>query len=169
MQQPYSKLPNLKDPSLVGARLNRATIGTGNDYSDKINVSTISNGQFLNDGGIKFSSGGLTWSSQAFTTQAYTILEGTALNIYVDNGTIYKNGVVSGSKPLNLTTTGFSSFTGTIMDIELYSIVQSLGWIAYDFKRRVPDPSLVLQVNDGSKDLSRFNTTLTLSNLTSDP
>lgn len=88
--------------------------------------------------------------------------------------TIYVNGIASGTTG----TTNFSTFTpagqiarragglefsGQIRGVNLYSDARGADWIAYRYRKGVPDDSLVLHVTDGTKDYSRYRRTLTPS------
>jgi hypothetical protein len=107
------------DPSLVLNTL----ITDDNDLSVN-NVGITTTNAVLGKGGV-FTSGSMAWAPQTFTTQAYTFRESNgALSRYLFNGVdTFKNGVSGAALPLTITATGFSGFTGELVNIKLWSRV----------------------------------------------
>jgi len=163
VQQPYSIFPDPRDLTLEGAWYNRSVIGTSRDSSDNLKNATPTGISYL-DVGAGFTAGDFVIASTTFTTQAYSIQESGIWNRYVDNGSqIYLNGAATGSKPLDITATGFTGETVKVMDIEVYNIALDSGWAIEDFRKRVSDSSLILLVSDDVKDISRYRRVLTLA------
>lgn len=58
-----------------------------------------------------------------------------------------------------------NNFTGNIKDFRIYEEEKSDSWIKNEHQKGVPDDSLVLHVLDGTKDLSKYNESVTNSGL----
>jgi hypothetical protein len=74
-----------------------------------------------------FANGGIAYTAITTTSYDYWWRANTtsAWAHYAYNGTIYTNGVATGSLPVTVTTTGFSGATGTMKGLRVYSEVKS--------------------------------------------
>tara|TARA_R110000772_G_scaffold249530_2_gene364006 strand:+ start:117037 stop:118266 length:1230 start_codon:yes stop_codon:yes gene_type:complete len=54
---------------------------------------------------------------------------------------------------------------GSISNVEIYNETKDENWINWDYKRRVPDPSLLLWLPYGDKDYSRYNRAIIGTNI----
>jgi len=162
-KQPYSIFPDLEITTLEGVYFTLETSYSGADGSDKRNNATsLTNASFQSDGSVSFTAGDFVIPSTTFTTQIYWINESGQWNRYVDNGTlIYKNTVVVGSKPLTITSTGFTGETVHVKGIELYSHVYTVDEINADFQKAVPDSNVAFLTSNFIEDFSRFGAGLT--------
>ena len=75
-----------------------------------------------------FTNGGITWSSIPLTSYDYWWrASATAAWVHYgyDGTNVYTNGVLTGSLPVTVTTTGFSGVTGTMVGLRVYSEVKA--------------------------------------------
>jgi len=93
----------------------------------------------------------------SFETQSYWILETGVWNFYVKTGgTVYKNAAAGATLPITITSTGFTGFTGTIRDIELYGEIKSAGWVTNKYKPRYGSIKFQVAAADTSETCTDF-------------
>lgn len=87
--------------------------------------------------GLELSNGGIAWSSITFTSHSYWYKAAAgSWNHYLTDGTnVYTNGVLTGSMPVSISATGFSSVTGDMKDIKLFSEIKSADYALADYNR----------------------------------
>lgn len=117
------------------------TVFATNDGINELSrVNVVNNTGVVSIGnGIELSSGSITWNSVLVGTGVYVYdpQDGTGKAHYVVSGsTYYKNGVVTGSIPYAVTTTGITSITGIMHSIEVYSSVKSAAWVLNDYEQK---------------------------------
>lgn len=157
IQQPFDLLPDITDSALELAILNSKVHNTFRDYSNNANDATPVNNNiaFEERAGATFNSNNLTWPSLTVTSQKYFAKESDGWNMYAQNSSdTFKNGVPGASLPVTMTSTGFTPLTIRLKDVEIYSDERTDA--VADYAKAVPDPSLLLHLIGGDKDLSRF-------------
>ena len=168
IQEPRSIPADITNTTLVGNWLTKGVEGTALDRSNAGNDATSITGhtwKYIT--GAKFASGNFVIPSTSFAQQRYTLLESDGYNRYVkDSTTSYKNGIAGATLPLDITATGFTNKTLSLLrDVEVYTEDTTQAEVTADYQRRVADNALRLSIyND--RDISRFNTSLTFNNIT---
>ena len=118
------KYVDLKDTSVELSVLD----GT-KDISKNERALTVTNAVIGTE--MVFTNGALTWTSIPLTGYEYWWRANatSAWVHYATDGTnVYTNGVLTGSLPVTVTTTGFSGVTGTMVGLRCYSEVKTVAF-----------------------------------------
>jgi hypothetical protein len=120
---------NGKYVDLLDTSVELSVVDGTKDISKNERVLTITNAVIGNE--IVFANGGIAWDAIPLTGYEYWWrASSTAAWVhYATNGTtVYTNGVATGSLPVMLTTTGFSSVTGMMVGLRCYSEAKTLAF-----------------------------------------